>query len=195
MRERKGIMEPEMIIAQSAHAAYYKAAEYFNIKLVTLKVDRNYQLPVKELKKRVGYNTILIVASAPGFPHGVIDPIEQISAVAQDNGVLRHVDCCLGGFFLPFAKEFKTEIPPFDFSVKGRVPPLTKCLSKWQGWPLGVTSISIDTHKYGMAHKGTSVVLYRSPALRKYQYTAVTDWTGGMYISPGLLTVLFCDLC
>lgn len=168
MRNTKGITQPEMIICQSAHPAYYKAAEYFNIKLIVLKVDRQYKFPVRSLESKIGFNTILMVASAPGYPHGVIDPVQKIAQIAQANGVLLHVDCCLGGLFLPFAKDLGYEVPVFDFSLKG------------------VTSISVDTHKYGMGHKGTSVVLYRSPYLRKYQYTSVSDWSGGLYVSPGM---------
>eukprot|EP00210_Caulerpa_lentillifera_P007678 g7329.t1 len=168
MRHEKNITEPEMIICQSAHPAYYKAAEYFGIKLKVLKVDREYKFPVNKLRKTVGLNTILMVASAPGYPHGVIDPVQQMAQIAQENGVLLHVDCCLGGLFLPFVSSLGYEVPVFDFSIKG------------------VTSISVDTHKYGMSHKGTSVVLYRSQYLRKYQYTSVSDWSGGLYVSPGL---------
>ena len=68
---------------------------------------------------------------------------------------------------LPFARKLGYKIPEFDF----RIP--------------GVTSMSVDTHKFGMAHKGTSVVLYRSPEIRRHQYTQITEWSGGLYISPG----------
>jgi len=88
--------------------------------------------------------------------------------VTRRYNILLHVDACLGGFVLPFARKLGYPIPPFDFSVKG------------------VTSMSVDTHKFGMAHKGTSVVLYHSKQLRQYQYTKITEWTGGLYISPGL---------
>ncbi|KAI7840937.1 hypothetical protein COHA_005368 [Chlorella ohadii] len=132
MMATRGITEPEMIIAVSAHAAFIKAA-----------------------------------ASAPGFPHGLVDHVADIAKVTRRRGVPLHVDCCLGGFVLPFARQLGYPVPPFDFSVPG------------------VTSISVDTHKFGMAHKGTSVVLYRSAEIRKHQYTSITDWTGGLYISPG----------
>lgn len=89
--------------------------------------------------------------------------------LAQKYKVCLHSDACLGGFVLPFARQLGYNVPDFDF----RVP--------------GVTSMSIDTHKFGMAHKGTSVVLYRNPDIRKYQYTQITEWSGGLYISPGLL--------
>eukprot|EP00877_Chromochloris_zofingiensis_P001217 jgi/Chrzof1/11096/Cz05g23150.t1 len=168
MKATKGITQPEMIVGQSAHAAYWKAAEYFNIKLIIVPLGNDYRLNGKAVARRITGNTILVVASAPGFPHGVIDDVRGIAAAASRKGVPCHVDACLGGFLLPFAKRLGYPIHPFDFSVPG------------------VTSMSVDTHKFGMAHKGTSVVLYRSPALRRYQFTRVTDWTGGLYISPSM---------
>jgi len=107
-----------------------------------------------------------LVGSAPSFPHGVIDPIRELAALAQEHGLGFHTDACLGGFILPWAEKLGYPVPPFDF----RLP--------------GVTSISADTHKYGYAAKGTSVVLYRNPHLRHYQYYAVADWPGGLYFSP-----------
>lgn len=89
--------------------------------------------------------------------------------LARKHNVLLHSDACLGGFVLPFARKLGYQIPAFDFSVPG------------------VTSMSVDTHKFGMAHKGTSVVLYRSAAIRRHQYTQITEWTGGLYISPGMV--------
>lgn len=87
--------------------------------------------------------------------------------LALKYGVMLHSDACLGGFVLPFARKLGYKVPPFDFSVPG------------------VTSMSVDTHKFGMAHKGTSVVLYRSADIRRHQYTRITEWSGGLYISPG----------
>jgi glutamate/tyrosine decarboxylase-like PLP-dependent enzyme len=106
------------------------------------------------------------VGSAPGFPHGVIDPIPELAALAAKRRIGFHTDACLGGFVLPFARELGVALPEFDF----RVP--------------GVTSMSADTHKYGYAAKGTSVVLYRSAALRRHQYFTATEWPGGLYLSP-----------
>lgn len=110
---------------------------------------------------------MLVVASAPGFPHGVVDDVPGIAGAAAARGVPCHVDCCLGGFVLPFARRLGRRVPDFDFSVPG------------------VTSMSADTHKFGQGHKGSSVVLYRGAARRRCQYTSITDWTGGLYISPG----------
>ncbi|KAK6241827.1 hypothetical protein SCA6_007216 [Theobroma cacao] len=195
MKMKKGITKPEMIIAESAHSAYDKAAQYFNIKLRRVPVDKEFQADVKAIRQHINRNTILvhmpflfpaflylrsllpsqpdqnlmimqIVGSAPGFPHGIIDPIEELGKLAYSYGVCFHVDLCLGGFVLPFAHKLGYPIPSFDFTV------------------MGVTSISVDVHKYGLAPKGTSVVLYRDHDIRKHQFVAVTEWSGGLYVSP-----------
>lgn len=166
MRTKKGIKKPEMIIPVSAHSAYDKAAQYFNIKLWRVPVNKDFQADVKAIRRFLNKNTILIVGSAPGFPHGIIDPIKELGQLAMSFGVCFHVDLCLGGFVLPFARKLGYPIPPFDFSVQG------------------VTSISVDVHKYGLAPKGTSIVLYRNHEIRKHQFVAVTEWSGGLYVSP-----------
>lgn len=175
MRAHKKIREPEMIIGMSAHAAFIKAAEYFNIKLVRAPLDpETHCLTARSVKRYITSNTVLVVASAPGYPHGILDQVAEIGALCQRYDILFHVDACLGGFVLPFLKYLAPEterpatLPVFDFAS---VP--------------GVTSMSLDTHKFGCSHKGTSVVLYRSPDIRRYQYTSITDWSGGLYISPG----------
>ncbi|KAI5004872.1 hypothetical protein ZWY2020_032115 [Hordeum vulgare] len=166
MQSKKGITKPEMIIAESAHSAYDKAAQYFNIKVRRVPVNKEFLADVKGFKRCINGNTIMMVGSAPGFPHGLIDPIEELGELASQYGICLHVDLCLGGFVLPFARKLGYPIPPFDFSVKG------------------VTSISTDVHKYGLAPKGTSTVLYRNHEIRKHQFVAVTEWTGGLYVSP-----------
>lgn len=165
-RERKGITQPEMIAPVTAHAAFEKAAHYFNIKLVRIPVTADFQADVAAASRAINRNTIVIVGSAPSFPHGVIDPMPALSALAQAHGIGCHTDACLGGFVLPWAEKLGYPVTPFDF----RLP--------------GVTSISVDTHKYGYAAKGTSVILYRGQALRHYQYYTTTDWPGGLYFSP-----------
>ncbi|GKU92809.1 hypothetical protein SLEP1_g6484 [Rubroshorea leprosula] len=149
MRNKKGIKNPEMIIPVSAHSAYDKAAQYFNIKLWRVPVNKEFQADVKAIRQHINRNTVLIVGSAPGFPHGIMDPIVELGKLAYGSGICFHVDLCLGGFVLPFARKLGYPIPPFDFTVQG------------------VTSISVDVHKYGLAPKGTSVVLYRNHDIRK----------------------------
>jgi sphinganine-1-phosphate aldolase len=165
-KAQKGINKPEMVVPVTAHAAFDKAAQYFNIKIKRVPVDRDYRADVAATKEAITKNTIVIVGSAPSFPHGTIDPIEELSELAQERGIGFHTDACLGGFVLPWAEKLGYDVPAFDF----RLP--------------GVTSISADTHKYGYAAKGTSVILYRGSELRRYQYYTTTDWPGGMYFSP-----------
>ena len=165
-RYEKGITRPEMVVPVTAHAAFDKASQYFNIKMVHIPTDENFQADVEAARNAITRNTVVVVGSAPAFPHGVIDPIQELSELARERGIGFHTDACLGGFVLPWAEKLGYPMPSFDF----RLP--------------GVTSMSADTHKFGYAAKGTSVVLYRGQNLRHYQYYTATDWPGGLYFSP-----------
>eukprot|EP00947_MAST-08B_sp_MAST-8B-sp1_P001493 g1493.t1 len=165
----KGITAPEIIVGTTKHAAIEKACDLLRIKMVELPVDPDtFAVDPEAVRTALTPNTIMIYGSAPSYPQGIIDPIEALSALAVEAGVGLHVDCCLGGFFLPFARQLRSNVPAFDFALPG------------------VTSMSCDTHKYGYAHKGTSVVLYRDAGLREHQFFAYPDWTGGKYITPTL---------
>ena len=165
-RAKKRISAPEMVVPSTAHAAFDKASQYFGIKKVRIPVADDGRADIPATRKAVNRNTICVVGSAPSFPHGLIDPIEDLGAIAHERGIGCHVDACLGGFVLPWAEKLGYRVPGFDF----RVP--------------GVTSMSADTHKYGYAAKGTSVVLYRGKELRRHQYYTIEDWPGGLYFSP-----------
>lgn len=165
-RAEKGIRRPIMVVPESAHAAFDKAAECFDIKIRHVPVNDSFEADVEATRAAITENTIVVVASAPCFPHGIVDPIAELSEVARRKGVGFHTDACLGGFMLPWAERLGYPVPPFDF----RLP--------------GVTSMSADTHKYGYASKGTSVVLYRGLNLRHYQYFKTTSWPGGIYFTP-----------
>jgi sphinganine-1-phosphate aldolase len=165
-RAEKGIDRPEIVAPNTAHPAFDKAAQYFGIKMKRVPVGPDYRADVEAMKDAITRNTIVVVGSAPGFPHGLIDPIAELSELARARGIGFHTDACLGGFVLPWARKLGYPIPDFDF----RLP--------------GVTSMSADTHKYGYAAKGTSVVLYRGQELRRYQYFTATEWPGGLYFSP-----------
>ncbi len=163
----KGIAEPEIIIPVTAHAAFEKACEALKMKCIKLPVDQTtFQVDPAQVNDRISGNTVLIVGSAPNYPQGTIDRLSELSDVAVARNVGMHVDMCLGGFILPFANNVGFDLPPFDFSLPG------------------VTSISCDTHKYGYAAKGTSVVLYRNKQLRECMYWTYADWTGGLYCTP-----------
>jgi len=165
-RVERGITEPQIICPTTAHAAFHKASQYFNIELVAVPVGADFRADIDATRAAITDRTIAIVGSSPCFPQGVIDPIEELSELAREHGIGFHTDACLGGFVLPWAEKLGYPIPPFDF----RLP--------------GVTSMSADTHKFGYAAKGTSVVLYRDPDLRRYQWYRTADWTGGLYYSP-----------
>ncbi len=165
-RAEKGITEPEMVLPVSAHAAFHKAAQYFTIAMKQIPLDNDYRADIAAAKAAITPNTIVLVGSAPNFPYGTVDPIEELSELARSHGIGFHTDACLGGYFLPWVEKLGHAVPRFDF----RLP--------------GVTSMSCDTHKYGYAAKGTSVVLYRGHALRHHQYFTTSDWPGGLYSSP-----------
>ncbi|KAJ3726910.1 PLP-dependent transferase [Lentinula raphanica] len=173
----KGITEPEMVIPSSAHAAFDKGAAYLKIKVHTIPVDPvTRKADVKRMRRALNSNTIMLVGSAVNFPDGNQDDIVALGALASSYNIGLHVDCCLGSFIVPYLEKAglaegsngKYKLYPFDFRVNG------------------VTSISCDTHKYGFAPKGTSVVMYKDAALRRFQYYVYPDWSGGVYGSPSL---------
>jgi len=177
-KKTKGIIEPEIILPVSAHAAFDKSAQYLGIKQKYANINENFEVDVEEIKNLISDKTIAIIASAPCFPYGTMDPIKEISDIALDKKIPLHVDACLGGFILPWAKKLGYNIRSFDFELEG------------------VTSLSADLHKYGFSPKGVSVILYRNPEIWKYQFYINTKWCGGIYFSttfqgsrPGALLI------
>ena len=186
---RSNTSRPNVVACNTAHAALTKACRFLGVELRTLPAptksnadsSTNREKPATasmigatgtQLRRRMDRNTILVYASAPSYPHGTMDDIPSIASAAQSIGAHCHVDACLGGFILPFWREEALEdsasgVPPFDFSVRG------------------VTSISIDTHKYGLSHKGSSILIFRNTELRKAHFSTVSSWPGGLYASPG----------
>ncbi|KAI9644176.1 Dihydrosphingosine phosphate lyase [Ciborinia camelliae] len=165
----RGVKEPEMILPETAHTAFRKAGQYFGIKIHLVACPApSYQVHLPSVSRLINSNTVLLVGSAPNFPHGLIDDITGLSKLAVKRKIPLHVDCCLGSFLVPFLEKAGFETELFDFRLKG------------------VTSISCDTHKYGFAPKGNSTVLYRTAALRTYQYFISPDWSGGVYASPSI---------
>ncbi|KAL9648251.1 hypothetical protein ABK040_009255 [Willaertia magna] len=170
-KEKPWIKVPEIILPKTAHCAFEKACHYLGVKHHYIDIDNvTLQVNVDLVEKAINHNTILIVGSAPNYPHGIIDPISELSKIALKHNVGLHVDSCLGGFVVPFAKKLGLDIgvEEFDFTLPG------------------VTSMSVDTHKYGLAPKGSSVLLFRNRDLRKYMYFVAGDWTGGIYGTVGI---------
>jgi len=162
------------IIPDTAHAAFIKASHYFGIKLHRVPCPApDYKADITAVRRLINPNTVLLVGSAPNFPHGIVDDIPALSRLAASYEIPLHVDCCLGSFVIAFLKragfpEPYEEEGGFDF----RQP--------------GVTSISVDTHKYGFAPKGNSVLLYKNRTYRSHQYFIYPDWSGGVYASPSV---------
>jgi len=168
-KKKPWVRSPELVVPRTIHPAFDKAAHYFGVKLVKVDVDQDQRADVRKMAKAIGWRTIGIVASAPQYPHGVIDPIAELGELAMERKLPLHVDACVGGFVLPWLEKLGRPIPKWDF----RVP--------------GVTSISADLHKYAYAGKGASTLLWRSIDDMRYQIFVATDFPGGIYASPTLL--------
>ncbi len=168
-RKERRVTSPEMILPETAHVAWFKASEYFGVKIRLVPLLDDFTPDLKKLKRLINRNTVMILGSAPEYPHGTIDPIEKMGAIAQKKKIPLHVDACVGGFILPFMEANGESIPPWDY----RVP--------------GVTSISADIHKYGYAAKGASTITYRNLDYLRHQMFVYENWPGGVFASPALL--------
>ena len=165
--KEKGIMNPEIIVPDSVHVAFDKACHLLGLKLIKIKLD-NFELNIDDMENKITPNTILLVGSMPSFPHGIIDPMHKIACLGKKYDIPVHMDACLGGFLVPFIDTLRYNIEVFDFFIEG------------------ITSISVDLHKYGYAPKGISVIMYNNKKYLHHQYYVNTDWTGGIYASPTL---------
>lgn len=164
---RPEVREPEIVLPVTAHAAFQKAGHYLCVKPVLVPVDpETYKADPEEVRRAITPNTILLVGSAVSYAHGVVDPIRELGRVALEHNLLLHVDACMGGFLLPYFRRLGAPVPDFDFSVPG------------------VTSISMDFHKYAFAAKGASVVLYCNKDLRRHQIYTCAQWTGYTVVNP-----------
>jgi sphinganine-1-phosphate aldolase len=165
----RGVRTPNVVLPTSAHAAFEKGAYYFGLESRRVPVRDDWRADVDAMAATADDDTVLVVGSAPQYPQGVIDPIPEIAALAAERGVSCHVDACMGGVTLPYLARLGHAIPPFDFAVEG------------------VTSMSVDLHKYGYTAKGASVILHRNKALRRHQIFVTENWLGGTYGSSGVL--------
>jgi len=162
------IKKPEMVVPVSAHPAWNKAAHYLGIKIIMTPLTDDFRADVAAMKDAITENTVILGATAVTYPQGMVDPIEEIAAMAQNRNLWLHVDACLGGLMLPFLRRLGHDIPAYDFSLPG------------------VASLSADIHKYAYTPKGVSAVMYRNRDRRKFQIFAYADWAGGVYATPCL---------
>lgn len=162
---RKG----NIVVPETAHPAFNKAADYFGLELRIVKCKGEALVPdVNDLSAAMDDATVMLVGSAPAYPHGIIDPIQELSTLALEKNVWLHVDACVGGYLIPFVEQIGEPVMSFDFRLEG------------------VCSISLDLHKYAYAAKGASVVMYRNTELRRGQYYVYSEWAGGLYASPSI---------
>lgn len=168
-RTERGITAPNIVLPASAHAAFEKGCDYFGVESRRVPVDRDWRADVAAMEAEVDENTVLLVGSAPQYPQGVIDPITEIAALAARRDINCHVDACMGGVTLPYLARLGEPIPLWNFTVPG------------------VTSMSVDLHKYGYTAKGASVIMHRTKRLRSYQTYITDNWLGGLYGSSGIL--------
>lgn len=160
--------QPNIVAPWSVHPAFDKAAIMMNLEVRRVPVADNLLANVSAMSEAIDEDTIMLVGSAPSFPYGLIDPIEDLGSLAEQKDVWLHVDACVGGYIAPFVRMNGVDIPPFDFEVDN------------------VKSISADLHKYGYCAKGASTVFFRDEALYQYMIFDCDDWPGGRMITPTL---------
>lgn len=160
---------PKVVVPQSAHPAFDKAAKYLDMDVVRTPLRDDFRADPEALEKAVDQNTVMLVASAPAYPHGVFDPIEDIARIARARKMWMHVDACVGGLLAPFARDVGYDVPPFDFEVDG------------------VTSISADLHKYGFSAKGASVILFADAVWQEHLRFEFSNWPRGKYVTETFL--------
>jgi glutamate/tyrosine decarboxylase-like PLP-dependent enzyme len=168
-RSEFGIDEPNIVLPTSAHAAFEKGCYYFGLQSRRVAVGADWRADVEAMQAAIDENTVLLVGSAPQYPQGVIDPITEIAELARSGDINCHVDACMGGVTLTYLARLGEHVPPWNFAVPG------------------VSSISIDLHKYGYTAKGASVIMHRNKKLRGYQTFVTDNWLGGVYGSSGVL--------
>jgi sphinganine-1-phosphate aldolase len=168
-RAERGVGQPNIVLPSSAHAAFEKACHYFGVESRRVAVRDDWRADVDAMADAVDDGTVLLVVSAPQYPQGVIDPITDVAMLAADRDISCHVDACMGGVTLTYLARLGHEVPAWDFAVPG------------------VTSISVDLHKYGYTAKGASVIVHRTKRLRRYQTFVTDNWLGGVYASSGVL--------
>jgi glutamate/tyrosine decarboxylase-like PLP-dependent enzyme len=168
-RKEKGITTPNVVLPTTAHAAFEKGCYYFGLESRRVPVRPDWRADPDAMRAAINDNTVLVVGSAPQYPQGVVDPIPAIAALAAERGINCHVDACMGGVTLTYLQRLGESVPPWNFTVPG------------------VTSISVDLHKYGYTAKGASVIVHRDKHLRAYQTYVTDNWLGGLYGSPAVL--------
>jgi sphinganine-1-phosphate aldolase len=165
----KNITSPQIVVPATAYPIWWQVGHYLNVEVVTIPITSEFRADMAALRAATTEDTTLIMGSAPGYAFGVMDPISEMSGLAQEFGVHLHVDACVGRYQLPFLRKLGRDVPEFDFSLPG------------------VTSIGTDLHKYGYSAVGSSVLLYRNANIHKYQAFQFDGWRSGTWLNPAML--------
>ncbi len=159
-RERAGIAGANVVMPDTAHLTFDRACWYLGLEARRVPVTAGRVADVPAMAAATDARTVALVGSAPCYPFGTVDPIADLGALARARGLWLHVDACVGGFLNPFLDG----LPAWNFAAHE-----------------GVTSISADIHKHGMAPKGASLLLVRSEALRAHHRFESRAWARGLY--------------
>lgn len=155
----------DVILPESAHAAFARACARFGLNPVFVGVDEKGRADVDAMWSAISDQTLCIVGSAPNFPNGAVDPILELSQLALKEKVFFHVDCCLGS----------TVATCYEGG-----------LINMEAMP-GITTVSFDLHKYGGTAKGlegASAMICRDRKIYAGSIEALGDSSVGVYGSP-----------
>lgn len=166
----RGVRNGEIVLARSAHPAFHKAAHLLGLRVVITEFDAGFRADAAAMAAAITPRTVMLVASAPCYSHGVVDPVPALAQLAQRHSLWLHVDGCVGALFMGFMREAAMPVPPFDFSIDG------------------VSSISADLHKYGYAPKGAGSLVYCSRGLRRHALYANAHTSGYALVNPTALS-------
>ncbi len=170
-RHGRSAPAPRVVAPVTVHPSVGKAAWLLGMRLVRVPVEPgSMKASLDAVAEAMDRTTILLVASAPNFPYGTIDPVRGMAELASDSGILLHVDACIGGFILPHMEALGEPVEPWGFQVEG------------------VSSISMDMHKYGYTPKGVSFILFREPRLKEHTVYVDLAWPGYPFINTTLLS-------
>lgn len=158
-----------IVMPATAHPAFSKAAECMDLEERRIPVRSSGRADVAAMSQAIDSETVMLVGSAPCFPYGVIDPIEELGELALSHGVWLHVDACVGGYLAPFVRDIGYPVPPFDLSVKG------------------VASLSADLHKYGYCPKPASTVFFSNAVRHEMAGFDIDAWPSGRFVTPTLV--------
>jgi len=160
---------PEVILPESAHISFDKAADLMGLRLIRIGIDHEYRVKVPEVKKAISNKTVAIVGIAGTTALGTVDPVEELSEIATENNLYLHIDAAFGGMVIPFLERLGYKIPKFDFRNKG------------------VCSITIDPHKMGLAPIPAGGILFKNQSYIQENCFEIPYLAGGTYTHPIIL--------